>query len=97
MNTCSVPSVSVAGRAITSRPPSYSAYAVAREPSDTTMGKNRALKVAARTEDFFIRVVSSVNSSMFFSSRTRVLVVFAPMMPSLNAPVILEFVFRTSR
>ena len=34
---------------------------------------------------------------MFMSSRTRVLVVLAPMMPSLNAPVMRELVFLTCR
>ena len=47
----------------------------------------------------FLRMVlvSSWNSPKLASSRTRVLVVFAPIMPSLKAPVILELVLRTSR
>ena len=41
--------------------------------------------------------VRAANSSRFFSSRLKIFVVVAPMMPSLNAPVIREFNRRTSR
>ena len=35
--------------------------------------------------------------SVFWSSMTRVLEVLAPLIPSLNAPVIFELIFRTFR
>ena len=58
---------------------------------------NREYHTAARIEDARILPVSTANSRQLAASRTSVLLVLAPMMPSLNAPVIWELVLRTSR
>ena len=58
---------------------------------------NTPRKCMARTLRRFISPVRSSNSCSTLSSMTSVLVVFAPVMPSLNAPVIFEFCSRTRR
>ena len=50
-----------------------------------------------RTLSFFICAVSASNSRSTLSSMTSVLVVFAPVMPSLKAEVMCEFCSRTWR
>ena len=52
---------------------------------------------AARTPATRMDSVSSRKEAVFWSSMTRVLEVLAPVIPSLKAPVILEFSFRTFR
>ena len=61
------------------------------------MGRNSAESVAARTEEVRMPCATSPNSSMFISSRTRVLVVLAPLMPSLKPAVIWLLRLRTWR
>ena len=66
-------------------------------PIEITSGKNEALSSEARMEMRRMSPVSSLNSRAFCSSRTSVLVVIAPMMPSLNAPVMRLFCLRACR
>ncbi len=66
-------------------------------PSPSTSGMNRALSSAARMLAVRISLVFWRNSASLASSRTRVLVVIAPMMSSLKAPVIWLFILRTMR
>ena len=77
--------------------PSMSAQPVPMAPSEITSGKNAALNSDARMDTRRISSVSSPNSCALRSSRTRVLVVLAPMMPSLNAPVMRLFCRRARR
>ena len=55
------------------------------------------LDQAARTAERFMFSVRTLKFRMLWSSMTRVLEVFAPVMPSLKAPVILELILRTFR
>ena len=96
-NAASVPTETSCGTWNTSCPPFQSTSAVATAPRLVTIGMNSALSTAARTEAERMIRVSCANSSQFARSRLRVLVVLAPMMPSLNAPVMREFVLRTVR
>ena len=96
-NAASVPTVSRGGAWNTSCPPFHRTSATATEPRQVTIGKNSALSAAARTDASRMVRVSSENSRLFAASRRSVLVVLAPMMPSLNAPVMREFVLRTTR
>ena len=78
-------------------PPRLNASAVEILPSAMTSGMNSALSKAERMLAVRMAPVSSRNSAALASSRTRVFVVMAPMMPSLNAPVMRLFVLRTAR
>ncbi len=68
-----------------------------RLPIDSTIGMYIAEYRFERRLAALMPLVSSLNSSKFFSSRISVFVVRAPVMPSLYAPVILELILRTSR
>ena len=81
----------------TSWPPRTRAKAVATLPRHTMRGMNSAPHRAARTAAVRMVPVSSRNSWPLRSSRTRVLVVTAPMMPSLKAPVMRLLAARTRR
>ena len=54
---------------------------------------SRAARIPASCMD----LVRVRKLSVFWSSMTRVLEVLAPLIPSLNAPVIFELIFRTFR
>ena len=99
MNMVSVPTVMATPKTcvppMTLLPPCQSAYAVAKEPSDTTMGRKRFDSVAARMDAERMEAETVSNSLMFSSSRTRVFVVFAPLMPSLKPAVIWLLFLRT--
>ncbi len=61
------------------------------------MGRYNEEKTAALMEEVLISSVSTENSSRFFSSRTRVLLVRTPVIPSLKAAVMREFIALTLR
>ena len=71
--------------------------ATVRVEKNRVTGIYTALSRAARTAERFMLPVRSRKPRMLWSSMTRVLVVLAPVMPSLNAPVILELILRTLR
>ena len=69
-------------------------------PMDEAMfsvAANAPRRCATRTDFFFIASVSARKSFAILSSMTSVLMVLAPVMPSLKSLVILEFSSRTSR
>jgi hypothetical protein len=73
-----------------------------RKPVITLMmieasGMYTAEITAERMDALYMFWVIPVKSSLFNSSRTRVLLVFAPMMPSLMEEVIMLFIRRVSR
>ena len=78
-------------------PPRMSTIATAEELRQVTMGMNMALSFAEWKLARYIRSVSPAKSPDMRSSIPRVLEVFAPVMPSLYAPVISEFMLRISR
>ena len=66
-------------------------------PKNSTSGINTALSRAARMPESCICRVRLRKASAVCSSVTSVLVVRAPVMPSLKAPVMREFSLRTFR
>ena len=78
-------------------PPRHRTIASAMDAAKAVVDMNTLRKCMARTLSRFISPVRSSNSCSTLSSMTSVLVVFAPVMPSLNAPVIFEFCSRTRR
>ena len=95
MNTDSVPICKA--WAMLRVPPCTSTKQTARELKNTIMGIYRALSIVARTEFCRISSVISENSRRFWSSITSVLLVLAPVIPSLYARVISELMRRTRR
>ena len=71
--------------------------ATVRVEKNRVTGIYTALSRAAFTPEVRMVSVSSWKSLMLRSSTTRVLMVLAPVIPSLKAPVILEFCLRTFR
>ena len=71
--------------------------ATAREDANSTMGIKTALRRSAFTAAWYISPVRFSKSAVLRSSVERVLMVLAPVMPSLKAPVSRELVRRTIR
>ena len=71
--------------------------ATAAVEQNSTRGIYTAFSRAARMPQSCISFVSARNEAVFCSSMPRVFDVFAPVMPSLNAPVMREFSLRTRR
>ena len=78
-------------------PPRQRTIASATEAAKAVVDMKTLRKCMARTLMRFISPVRPSNSRSTLSSITSVLVVFAPVMPSLNAPVMREFCSRTRR
>ena len=95
MNAARVPRSMIPAN--TSTPPRHRARAVAMAPRFTTRGMKTALRTAALMAAPFSSPVTTSNSSWAASSRARVLLVTAPMTPSLKAPVIRLLALRTMR
>ena len=82
---------------MTIKPPRASTKADASDEKNSTIGMYSAFKDVARTEARYMSVEISRKSAAFFSSITSVFEVLAPVMPSLNAPVIVELIRRMRR
>ena len=72
-------------------PPRHSTTASAIEQTNAVPDMNRLRKCICFKLSRFISAVSPSNSVSVLSSMTSVFMVFAPLMPSLNAEVICEF------
>ena len=79
------------------KPPRQSTMASASEEAKFIVAANTPRRRAARTERRSMLSVSDLKSCSIRSSMTRVLTVFAPVMPSLKLPVIFELISRISR
>ena len=97
MNTDSVPICISVSLVITRLPPRHSTSAIAKEAVNITMEMKVARYRAVRMEVRFMSSVVSPKSRAILSSMTSVLVVFAPVMPSLKLAVICELISRTRR
>ena len=78
-------------------PPRHSTIASATDAASAVVDIKRLRVRISRTLTRFISPVRLSNSVSIRSSMTSVFVVFAPVMPSLNAPVICELCSRTRR
>ena len=78
-------------------PPRHRTSARAKKPAQEMMELRPAEFLVDRTEFIRMDVVSVSKSDWMVSSTTRVLMVFAPVMPSLKFAVILELISRISR
>ena len=78
-------------------PPFQRTIASASEEAKLIVTAKRPRRRAARTEVRRISAVSATKSRSILSSMARVLIVRAPVMPSLKLPVIFELISRTRR
>ena len=95
MNTESVPMRMTPS--LVMMPPRQRTIASAMDAAKAVVDMKTLRKCIARTLRRFISPVRPSNSCSTLSSMTSVFVVFAPVMPSLKAPVIFEFCSRTLR
>jgi len=79
------------------RPPYHTIAPRMQAEMICTAGRNKALNQAARYAERYISLVWTPNSCRFASWRPRAFTTRTPVMFSLKAPVILEFIFRTLR